>query len=149
MNRDKRGSQGISLRSEWKKKLFTLFISIMGAKPIDIFESEGKVSLLIEKEDFYRIKRAGLHKLKLISRRVGKEIEIVVFSQDLEECAKNLFRPAKVNNIEREQRGEKELLKVYVQPWEKGKALGRKSYKLHRARAFLKRYFNIDNVRIV
>lgn len=149
MNKNGRKSPPIKISSEWEKKLITMFISMMGVQPIDLFETEDKASLLVRKEDFYKVKQVGLHKLKSISERVGKNIEIVVFSDDIEECVENLFRPAEINGIKKENKREETTLKVYVPPWDKGKALGRKSYKLHRAKTFLKRHFNINNVRIV
>lgn len=151
MNNNENGqvSPSMKISSQWKKTLFTLFISVMGVQPIDIFETEGKVSLLIEKEDFYKVKKVGLHKLRPISNKIGRDIEIVVFSTDLEECVDNLFRPAEIERIKKEKQEDKEILKVFVAPWDKGRALGRKSYKLRRARAFLKRHYDISNVRIV
>lgn len=149
MDKKKEDSPTVKIRSAWKKTLFTLFISMMGVQPMDLFETEGKVSLLIRKDDFYKIKKVGLHKLRLISDRIGKDVEIVVYSEDLEECVKNLFRPAEIKRIKTRKQSGKKVLQVFVSPWEKGKALGRKSYKLHRAKAFLNRHFNIDKVRIV
>lgn len=145
MNKD----DSMKIRSQWRKKLFTMFISMIGAQPLDFFETEGKASFLLDKDDFYQLKKSGLHKLKSISDKVGKDIEIVVYSDDLNEFVENLFRPADVDRINRQKRGEKDILQVYISPWDKGAALGRKSYKLYRARRFLKRQFGIDSVKIL
>lgn len=139
----------MKIRSQWRKKLFTMFISMIGAQPLDFFETEEKASFLLEESDFYQLKKSGLHKLKSISDKVGKDIEIVVFSENLGEFVENLFRPAEVDNIKRKKRGEKETLQVFISPWDKGAALGRKSYKLYRARYFLKKHFGINSVKIV
>lgn len=78
----------------------------------------------------------------------NKEIEVVEYADDLESFVKNVFAPARVLGIRVVKRNNQRVLYVTVDPADKGKAIGKGGKKVAVARILLRRYFNIDDVRI-
>ncbi len=148
MNKGSRG--GMKLDDPRKIFTFTLFTTITNVVPKDYHELDFIISFLVEPTDFRKLKNKLGTSIKMLAQELGKQIEIVVYSEDLEQFIKNLVRPAQVERITlRGSQKEKRSVFIKVPPWDRGKALGRNSYKLHRLRFFLNKYFNISNVRIL
>ncbi|NPA04618.1 MAG: NusA-like transcription termination signal-binding factor [Crenarchaeota archaeon] len=78
----------------------------------------------------------------------SKEIEVVEYADKLDDFVKNIFAPARVIGIRLVRRNGQRVLYVMVEPSDKGKAIGRGGRKVAVARLLLKRYFDIDDVRI-
>ncbi len=87
----------------------------------------------------------GLHVQKL-RKIIGKNIEIVGYSEKLEEMARYALVPARVRDIRVIQRAGKKSVYVSVDPRDKGIAIGRNGKNVARARVLLRRYFGVDNV---
>ena len=93
------------------------------------------------------IGRRGVNINKL-RRLLGKEIEVIEYADDLETMVKNIFAPARVLGVRLVQRNGRKILYVTVDPNDKGRAIGKGGRKVSIARIVLKRYFDIDEVRI-
>jgi len=143
-------SKGIRLDEPRKIFIYTLFTTLTGITPIDYYETDETISFLITPSDARRIKERTLDLIRMLSDEFKKKVDIIIYSTNLEKFIQNLFRPAKIENIfSKELRNGKKSLLVKVSPWDRGKALGKKSYKLYRARYFLGKYFKIDHVKII
>lgn len=146
----KKQEKGLKLDDPRKIFIFTVFATLTGIMPIDYYESERSVTFLITATDARKFKQFTIDIIRNISSELNKPVEVVIFSNNLERFVQNLFRPARVEGIiERELKGGKKALYVKVPVWDRGKALGRNSYKLYRARYFLAKYFGIEHVKIV
>ena len=88
---------------------------------------------------------ANINKLR---RVLGKEIEVVEYADDLESMVKNLFSPARILSVRLTQRNGRKILYVTVDPNDKGKAIGKGGRKVNTARIVLKRYFDVDDIKI-
>ncbi len=88
---------------------------------------------------------ANINKLR---RVLGKEIEVVEYADDLESMVKNIFSPARILSVRLTQRNGKKILYVTVDPNDKGKAIGKGGRKVNTARIVLKRYFDVDDIKI-
>ena len=88
--------------------------------------------------------------VKRLSKILGKRIEVVEWADNLEDFVKNLFLPARVlgTSLMKLKDGRK-VLYVRVNPEDKGLAIGRGGKNVNKARAILKRYFDIDVVSII
>jgi len=140
----------LKLNDPRKIFVFTVFTALTGITPIDYYESGSTITFLIDKSELRKFRAVALDVIRNISAELKKQVEVVVFSENLEKFIQNLFRPAKVENvIKREIKNKKTALLVKVPVWDRGKALGKNSYKLYRARYFLSKYFDIEHVRIV
>jgi len=130
--------------------VFTVFTALTGITPLDYYESENTITFLIDASDARKFRNFGIEIIRNISTELKKQVEVIIYSDNLERFIQNLFRPAKVENvIKREMRNGRLSLLVKVPVWDRGKALGRNSYKLYRARYFLAKYFDVEHVKIV
>ncbi len=77
---------------------------------------------------------------------LNKNIEIVGYSDKLEEMIRLALVPARVKDIRLVERAGKKTVYVSVEPGDKGIAIGRNGKNVARARILLQRYFGIDNV---
>ena len=78
----------------------------------------------------------------------NRDVDVVEYADNLEDMVRNIFSPAKILGMRLVTRGDKKILYVAVDPNDKGKAIGRGGRKISLARLVLKRYFDIDDVRI-
>ena len=141
--------KGLVLDDPRKQFTFALFTAILGVTPIDLYETEDRITFLVTPKDFKKIKNKPPYVLTRLSSELRKNVDIVIYSDNLELFVKNLFRPAQVESIHHKvlQDGKKALY-VKVPVWDRGKALGKNSYKLYRARYFLLKFFGIDYVNV-
>ncbi|MEM0044198.1 MAG: NusA-like transcription termination signal-binding factor [Sulfolobales archaeon] len=91
----------------------------------------------------------GGSNIKMARKLLGKNVEVVEYSEDFEQFVKNIFMPARIASIRKVQQGGRNILYVNVHPEDKGLAIGRGGRNIHRARLILKRYYDIDNVIVV
>ena len=107
---------------------------------MDVYEDNEAITFLLDSEDLTKISKIK-PLLSILVQRIGKRVEIVFFSENLEKFVRNLFWPAKIKKVLIKNAGKGKIVVAVVDFWEKGKALGRHSYKLYRARYFIKKYF--------
>ncbi len=87
----------------------------------------------------------GLH-VQRLRKIVGKNIEIVGYSDKLEEMVRLALVPARVRDVRLVERAGKKTVYVSVEPTDKGIAIGKNGKNVARAKILLKRYFGVDNV---
>jgi N utilization substance protein A len=78
---------------------------------------------------------------------LGRNIEIVGYSDDLEQQVRYALAPARIREVRVANRpGGKKVVYVSVEPSDKGIAIGKGGKNVARARIILKRYYGIDTV---
>ena len=87
----------------------------------------------------------GLH-VQRLRKIIGKNIEIVGYSDKLEEMVRLALVPARVRDVRLVERAGKKTVYVSVEPTDKGIAIGKNGKNVARAKILLKRYFGVDNV---
>ncbi len=139
----------ITLTAE-ELRYITLFQDITSATARDcIIDKENNRIIFITNpgEAGKAIGRRGsnINKLKQL---LAMEIEVVEYDEDMENFIKKIFAPARVRNIRIVERNGKKTAYIQVEPSDRGKAIGRGGRKVQVARLILKRYFDIDDVKI-
>jgi len=94
------------------------------------------------------IGKSGLNVRKL-RKIIGKDVEIVAYSENLEDMVKNLMAPARVRSVKIVDSDSKKSVYITVDPQDKGLAIGKSGKNVTRAKLILKRYMDIDSVVIV
>lgn len=121
-------------------------LGTIGIYPKDFYETETRLSILLDEEylpQLPEIKNAFVY----IRKIVRKNVDAVFYSSDLKKFCTYLFYPAKIKRIEFRGTKRGKILVIHVDFWQRGLALGKNSYKLYRARYFIKKYFpEIENV---
>ena len=115
-------------------------LGTLGVCPRDFYETEDRLSILLDEEYLSNLPEMK-NSLIYIRKIVKKNVDIVFFSEDLKRFCEYLFYPAKIKKIELRTSRRGKILVVHVDFWQRGLALGTKSYKLYRARYFISKYF--------
>lgn len=128
-------------------QIVTLF-GTLGICPKDFYETEDRISILLDEEYLPNLPEVR-NLLVYVKKITKKKADIVFFSEDINKFCEYLFHPAKIKKIEQRNSRKGKIIIVHVNFWQKGIALGAKSYKLYRARFFIKKYFpEVENVYI-
>lgn len=82
-----------------------------------------------------------------LSRILGKSIEIVGYSDKIDEQVKYALAPARVKDVKLVERPNgTRIIYVGVEPADKAIAIGKNGRNVQRARLILKRHFGVDSV---
>ena len=132
-------------------RYISLFQDFTGATVIDCIvdnEYDRLIFLVKPSEVGLAVGRGGSN-LKRLRKLLGKQIEVVAYSDKLEELVKNIFRPAIVKSVRvvKGPRGKRVI--VTVDPSTKGLAIGKGGKNIAKARLILKRHFGIDDIVVV
>jgi len=110
-----------------------------------------RIIFLVEPKDIGKaIGSRGMY-IKQLRKLLNKNIEIVGYSDNLEELVKYALAPARVHEVRVVNKpGGKKTVYATVDPKDKGIAIGKNGKNTVRAKLILQRYFdNIDNVIII
>ena len=137
----------IKLTSE-ELRYMSLFqdITRVTARDCIIDEENNRIIFLVNQENMgIAIGKNGSN-VKKLEKLLGKSIEIVGYSDNLEDLVRNLMAPAKVRSIKVVQSNSKKTIYINVDPQDKGIAIGKGGRNVARAKLILKRYMDIDSV---
>ena len=133
-------------------RYIALFQDVTGAvvKDCIVDNDENRIIFLVRPGDMgLAIGKNGIN-IKRVRKIIGKNIEVVEFSNKLEELAKNALAPARVRSVKVVSRHDgRKVVYVNVDPRDKGIAIGKAGRNVARARLILKRYFDIDSVFVI
>lgn len=100
--------------------------------------AEGQAGLAVGKNGIY---------VKSLRKLLKKDIEIIEYSESLEELIRNSLFPAQVESVRLKKTPQgKKIVIVKVKPEHKGLAIGREGRTIARAKLVAKRYFDVDTV---
>ncbi|MCE4610571.1 MAG: NusA-like transcription termination signal-binding factor [Desulfurococcales archaeon] len=85
-------------------------------------------------------------KVRALKEILGKDIEVVEYSEDLKEMVKNLFPGVRIRSIQISKRGGGVMVRLSVEEADKGVAIGRNGRNVKRARLVLSRLFGVERV---
>lgn len=104
-----------------------------------IDERFDRIVYLIKEGDMgLAIGRKGSN-IRKMQRVLGKRIEMVEYSPEIEEFTRNVFKPAGVVGVRRE---DDDRLTVYINKSDLGIAIGKGGCTIEKARLLLSRYFD-------
>lgn len=132
-------------------RFISLFQDITGITPKDciVYEDLNLVIFVVDNDRVGQaIGRKGSN-ARYLSKLIEKDVEIVGWAEDLESFVKNMFAPARVYRVQLIDGRDRKIVHVYVDPKDKGLAIGKNGRNVAKARLILNRYFSIDGVIIV
>ncbi|MEM0174306.1 MAG: NusA-like transcription termination signal-binding factor [Sulfolobaceae archaeon] len=129
-------------------KYMSLFqdVTRVTARDCIIDKDNDRLIFLVNPQDMGAAIGKGGINVKRLEKLLGKMIEIVSFSENLEELVKYLMAPARVRGVKLINSDSKKVLYVRVDPQDKGLAIGKGGRNVLRAKLVLKRYMDIDSV---
>ncbi|AWR99501.1 NusA-like transcription termination signal-binding factor [Metallosphaera hakonensis] len=112
-----------------------------------IIDEEGnRIIFLVDPDNMgMAIGKGGIN-IKKLKKIIGKDIEVVAYSDNLEDLIKNLMSPARVRSVKTIDSNSRKTVHVTVDPQDKAIAIGRAGRNVTRAKIILKRYMDIDSV---
>ncbi|WP_455143683.1 NusA-like transcription termination signal-binding factor [Candidatus Hodarchaeum mangrovi] len=121
-----------------------------GALAVDcIWDKEGsRVIFVVKRHDTGKVIGRGGTTIRRLREYFQKQIDIVEYSNKLEDFVSNTLAPAKTKSVEILKRAGEKVVVVTVVSKEKGKAIGKNGRNIHRSRLLLKRHFGIDHVEL-
>ncbi|MCG2881716.1 MAG: NusA-like transcription termination signal-binding factor [Acidilobus sp.] len=109
-------------------------------------ENDNRIIYLVDKNDVGRAIGRDGRNVKMLSKMLNKNIEIVEYADDIDNMVRNLLPGVTVLKVEVTERDGLKTVYVKVKDDEKGKAIGRDGRNVKRARLVLNRLFNVDRV---
>jgi N utilization substance protein A len=129
-------------------KYMSVFQDITSVTPKDCIISEelNAIIFVVDSDKVgLAVGKKGLN-VKYLAKMFGKDVEVVGWADNLEDFVKNIFMPARVYRVQLITSPNRKVVYVYVDPKDKGLAIGKNGRNVIKARLLLKRYFDIDNV---
>ena len=129
-------------------RYIALFESLTGGMARDciVDEDNERIIFVIKKGDMgAAIGRKGSN-INRVKKSVGKQIEIVEYSEDVKEFLENLFQPAAIKNVMVVNKNNKRLAYVEVANKDKGIAIGRDGRNILKPKMLAQRHHGIDDI---
>jgi N utilization substance protein A len=129
-------------------KYVTIFQDVTGVTPKDCIVSDELNSIIFVVDN----DKVGLavgkrgYNVKYLAKLFGRNIDVVGWAENLEEFVKNVFTPARVYRVQLMESSNRRTLYVYVDPKDKGMAIGKNGRNVAKAKVLMKRYYDIDGV---
>jgi N utilization substance protein A len=121
---------------------------LTGALAIDCIweKEENRVIFIVRRNDTGKVIGRGGTTIQKLREHFKKNIEVVEYSDKLEQFVSNTLAPAKTKKVEIIEKSGKKIVVITVIPREKGRAIGKNGKNIHRSRFLLKRHFGVTNV---
>ncbi len=141
-------SSRIKLTSD-EMRMIALFESITGATVRDciIDPPAERVIFVVKTGDIGQAIGRDGHNVRTIRGMVGKNVEIIEYSDQPSTFLRNALSPARIKEVRVTEKSDgRRIAVIAVEPRDKGFAIGKNGKTAERTRFLAKRYFQIDNV---
>ena len=130
--------------------LFRSFESLTRAVARDCFidDENDRVIFVVKKGDMGLAIGKNGNNINRVKRSIGKHIEIVEFSDDVEEFIANALQPVSVKKVQIVTKESKKLAYVEVTSKDRGMAIGKNGRNIHKAKVLAQRHFRLEDVMI-
>ena len=125
-------------------KLMTLFESMTGAKLKDCILNERLLFIVEENEIGKAIGKKGSN-IKRLENMLNKRIKVVEFSPDVLQFIKNLLYPLQTSGIENND----DVIAIQADTKTKSLIIGRNQQNLKNLISIVKRFFDIESIKVV
>ena len=126
-------------------KYISLFESLTGAKVKDCIANDSIVFIVHDNEMGKAIGKNGSN-IKRVENALKKKIKLVEFNNDISRFIQNLIFPLKVKEIKEENN----IVTIYGNDTRtKGLLIGRDRRNINSVRDIVKRYFDIEEIKVV
>ncbi len=127
-------------------KFMSMFESMTRSKLKDCVISENAVTFIVKENEIAKaIGKAGIN-VKNLERLLNKKVRIVEFSEDIAKFIQSLTYPAKIKEIKQE---EGVVTITAADTRSRGLLIGRGANILRAYEAIVKRFFEIDEIKVV
>ncbi len=112
----------------------------------DVAEDDENIFFIIYPRTLKKAIEKNGENVKKLKERLGKNIVIIEYNDNLEKFVYNLFYRFGVKEINIEKSGEDYRIAVGVDPANKARAIGKNGRNLRTSKEILSRYFNVSSL---
>ncbi|MGZ4893393.1 MAG: NusA-like transcription termination signal-binding factor [Halobacteriota archaeon] len=129
-------------------RYIALFESLTQAVARDCYidDENDRVIFVVKKGDMGLAIGKNGNNINRVKRSIGKHIEIVEFSDDVEEFIANALQPVSVKKVQVVTKESKKLAYVEVTSKDRGIAIGKNGRNIHKAKVLAQRHFRLEDV---
>jgi N utilization substance protein A len=129
-------------------RYIALFESLTRAVARDCYvdDENDRVIFVVKKGDMGLAIGKNGNNINRVKRSIGKHIEIVEFSGDVNEFIENALQPVSVKKVQVVSRENKKLAYVEVMSKDRGIAIGKNGRNIHKAKVLAQRHYGLDDV---
>jgi N utilization substance protein A len=129
-------------------RYIALFESLTQAVARDCYidDENDRVIFVVKKGDMGLAIGKNGNNINRVKRSIGKHIEIVEFSDDVEEFIANALQPVSVKKVQVVTKESKKLAYVEVTSKDRGIAIGKNGRNIHKAKVLAQRHFGLEDV---
>ncbi|MFP3317983.1 MAG: NusA-like transcription termination signal-binding factor [Thermoplasmata archaeon] len=124
----------------------TQFYALTNVEAKDVAENDENIFFLVYPRTLRKAIVNNGENVKRLKERLGKNIIIVEYSEDLQKFVYNLFYRFGVKEINIERNGDEIRISVGVDPSNKARAIGKNGRNLKTSKEILSRYFNVSSL---
>lgn len=124
-----------------------LFTSFTGASVRDcVVMDDDRIIFIIRRSDLGAAIGRGGANIKRIKEKLQRDVDIIAYSDKVQQFIKNILLPAKVQEVELQDRDKRKVAVVYVEPQDKGLAIGKHGRNIRKTKVLVQRHFGLDDV---
>lgn len=127
-------------------KFISLFENITRSKVKDCFEQEERLVFVVQEGEIGKAIGKKAVNVKRIETMIKKKIRIIEFNQDMIEFIKRVIFPIKARNIERK---DNTITITSPDSNSRGLLIGKNAKVLRNNESIVKRYFELDEIKVV
>ncbi|MCJ7638374.1 MAG: NusA-like transcription termination signal-binding factor [Euryarchaeota archaeon] len=129
-------------------RYIALFESLTRAVARDCYidDENDRVIFVVKKGDMGLAIGKNGNNINRVNRSIGKHIEIVEFSDDVEEFIANALQPVSVKKVQVVTKESKKLAYVEVTSKDRGIAIGKNGRNIQKAKVLAQRHFGLEDV---
>lgn len=127
-------------------KFMSLFESMTGAKLKDCIISENLVTFIVEEGEIAKAIGKSAANVRKLEQKLKKKVKIAEFSDDIVKFIQSLTYPAKIEEVEQEEG----IVKIKAADNQsRGLLIGREANILRAYEKIVKRYFDIEEIKVL
>jgi N utilization substance protein A len=132
--------------TEEEMRYMSLFERMTDAVVRDCIEREDTVVFVVDSGEMGKAIGKGGANIDRVRRSVGKEVEVVEFSDDEAEFVANAFQPAAIEEVEVVDDEGGKVAYVEVDETDKGLAIGKEGENIAKAKKLASRHYSFDDI---
>lgn len=126
--------------------LMRAFEGACSVQPVDCVETERRVVFVVPGDLVGKAVGKKGSNVRRLEDRLQKPVQVVGYSDDPADFAENFFFDVDVEGVEVEEHGDRRVVRVKVDPREKGRAIGRGGSNVKLASELAKRHHGVEVV---
>ncbi len=129
-------------------RYIALFENLTGAMAKDciVDEKKDRVIFVVKKGEIGLAIGKGGSNINRVKKAVGKHVEIVEHSEDVNEFIRNVLHPVPVKSVKIMNKKDKRVALVEISPMDKGFAIGRDGRNIQKAKMLAQRHHDIGDI---